>query len=162
MATSADTRGEPGQPGIGVDRFGGQVVDPTKNVADLVEAKSKSDEALRKSEQRFLDAQLAATNKLHDISMEAEAKFQNFATAPETCTVEELCQEEEAEVLDFLAERPMHTVFMTSMIRDNGLSGVANSRQVAFHQPTGDNIGNLFSIFPCPTCIRIRSNQQHE
>ena len=52
---------------------------------------------------------------------ESSAKCQNFARAPEACTVEELCQEEETEVLDFLAERPMHTVFMTSLIRDNGL-----------------------------------------
>src|SRR5258708_19328697 len=55
------------------------------------------------------------------MGLESPARFQNFARAPEACTVEELCQEEEAEVLDFLAERPMHTVFMTSLIRDNGL-----------------------------------------
>ncbi len=55
------------------------------------------------------------------MSPESSAKFQNFARAPEACSVEELCQEEETEVLDFLAERPMHTVFMTSLIRDNGL-----------------------------------------
>src|SRR5260370_11694309 len=52
---------------------------------------------------------------------ESSAKCQNFARAPEACSVEELCQKEETEVLDFLAERPMHTVFMTSLIRDNGL-----------------------------------------
>ena len=42
----------------------------------------------------------------------------NSATA---CTVEELGPEQEAEVLDFLAANPIHTVLMASMVRDNGL-----------------------------------------
>lgn len=52
---------------------------------------------------------------------ESPARFTHFAKVAEACTVEELYQEEETEVLDFLAERPMHTVFMASLIRDNGL-----------------------------------------
>jgi GNAT superfamily N-acetyltransferase len=39
----------------------------------------------------------------------------------EPCTVDELRQEHEKEVLDFLAASPIHTVLMASLIRDNGL-----------------------------------------
>jgi predicted GNAT family acetyltransferase len=55
------------------------------------------------------------------MGLESPARFTHFAKVAEACTVEELYQEEETEVLDFLAERPMHTVFMASLIRDNGL-----------------------------------------
>ena len=37
-----------------------------------------------------------------------------------------LTNESEAEVLDFLAERPVHTVIMTGFVRDNGLVSPAN------------------------------------
>jgi len=40
--------------------------------------------------------------------------------------VEQLGPETEAEVLDFLRERPIHTVAMTSLIRDNGLVSPLN------------------------------------
>jgi len=39
----------------------------------------------------------------------------------ECCTVWELNRGDESEVFDFLAARPIHTVFMASLIRDNGL-----------------------------------------
>ncbi len=39
--------------GLGVDSSGGQVVDPTKNVLDLVEAKSKSAEELRETDRKY-------------------------------------------------------------------------------------------------------------
>jgi predicted GNAT family acetyltransferase len=55
------------------------------------------------------------------MGLKSPARFKHFAVEDETCTVEELCREEQTEVLDFLAERPMHTVFLTSLIRDNGL-----------------------------------------
>ena len=38
----------------------------------------------------------------------------------------ELRDADEGEVLDFLAERPIHTVFMSSLIRDNGLTSSLN------------------------------------
>jgi hypothetical protein len=80
MADGNDDKMEShGQPGIGVDRFGGQVVDPTKNVADLVEAKAKSDAALREAEKRFLDAQLASMNKFNDFARDSDAKFNALA-----------------------------------------------------------------------------------
>jgi predicted GNAT family acetyltransferase len=41
-------------------------------------------------------------------------------------TVSEPSLQDEAEVLDFLAERPIHTVFVASLIRDNGLTSPRN------------------------------------
>jgi uncharacterized protein len=54
------------------------------------------------------------------------AIFEEFASAPEACTISELYQEDEAEALQFLAARPIHTVFMSSLIRDNGLASPYN------------------------------------
>ena len=52
---------------------------------------------------------------------ESEAMLLNAFTNDEPCTISELNQSHEAEVFEFLAARPIHTVFMASMIRDNGL-----------------------------------------
>ena len=41
-------------------------------------------------------------------------------------TVQELGSGQEAEALRFMAERPLHTVFMTGLIRDNGLVSPLN------------------------------------
>ena len=48
------------RPGVGIDSKGGAVVDPTKNVLDLVEAKGRATEA----------ALLAATKRLDDLQEE--------------------------------------------------------------------------------------------
>lgn len=48
----------------------------------------------------------------------------NSGDAPlRLCT---LTDQDETEVLDFLAERPLHTVFMAGVIRDNGLGSALN------------------------------------
>lgn len=57
---------------------------------------------------------------------ESTAIFDKFASAPGGCTIGELYQEDEAETLEFLAARPIHTVFMSSLIRDNGLASPHN------------------------------------
>lgn len=50
----------------------------------------------------------------------------NTFSVPEPCPIEELAAEDEAEVLDFLSARPIHTVVMASMVRDNGLLSPEN------------------------------------
>lgn len=42
-----------GTAGAGVDKFGGPVVDPTKNVLDLVNAESKYQDAMRESAEKY-------------------------------------------------------------------------------------------------------------
>lgn len=57
---------------------------------------------------------------------ESTAMFDKFASAPAGCAIGELYQEDEAEALQFLAARPIHTVFISSLIRDNGLASPHN------------------------------------
>ena len=57
---------------------------------------------------------------------ESETTLNAFADATEPCTIGKLNAGDEDEVLDFLAARPIHTVFMASLIRDNGLSSSRN------------------------------------
>jgi hypothetical protein len=66
-------------PGVAVDSRGGQVVDPTKNVEDLVKARDAAMAELRAADQRFLDAQLASMDKLQNFSREADKCLQNSA-----------------------------------------------------------------------------------
>jgi ribosomal protein S18 acetylase RimI-like enzyme len=57
---------------------------------------------------------------------ESTAIFHEVDSAPEYCMIDDLYQEDEAEVLQFLAARPIHTVFMSGLIRDNGLTSPHN------------------------------------
>ena len=65
---------------------------------------------------------MAVTLMMH----ESAAILNAFADATEPCTIGEVNAGDEDEVLDFLATRPIHTVFMASLIRDNGLSSSRN------------------------------------
>jgi predicted GNAT family acetyltransferase len=49
-----------------------------------------------------------------------------FAEAPQPCNIGELCRSDEPEVIEFLSARPLHTVFMLGLIRDNGLLSPKN------------------------------------
>jgi tetrahydromethanopterin S-methyltransferase subunit F len=51
-------------PGIGVDAFGGAVVDPTKNVLDLVEAANRRQDDLRQFAERLQDAKIEALRQM--------------------------------------------------------------------------------------------------
>jgi len=50
-----------------------------------------------------------------------EATLNDLAESWEPCAISELGRANENEVLEFLAARPTHTVFMSGLIRDNGL-----------------------------------------
>jgi uncharacterized protein len=52
---------------------------------------------------------------------ESGADSNSYTNQLDPCTVCELRRGEEAEVLEFLATRPLHTVFMAGLICDNGL-----------------------------------------
>src|SRR6185312_9446654 len=56
------------RPGIGVDSRGGQVIDPTKNVLDLVEASIKRQDDLRDAETRRIN-ELAAQKLMFDLEL---------------------------------------------------------------------------------------------
>src|SRR5713101_1827911 len=56
---------------------------------------------------------------------ESDPLIGTFDTA-EPGSVEELNQEHQSEVLDFLSANPIHTVLMASLVRDNGLASPHN------------------------------------
>lgn len=128
-----DPRQQPYQPGIGVDSKGGQVIDPTKNVEDLVKAGQAAAADMRIADQRFLDAQLSSYEKLQNFAREAEAKFQNFAreaesrhqtamTSSETRRIDQLAQtrqEFQNTIRDMLAEsvRTTSTLVSTQLVQ---------------------------------------------
>ena len=62
------------------------------------------------------------TNAAHIISADSDGRFAN----PLDVTVSLLVAGDEAEVLEFLAQRPIHTVTMMSMINDNGIVSPLN------------------------------------
>ena len=60
------------------------------------------------------------------MSQDFEDSFSSFAEPHDECAISELCRAEEPEVMDFLSARPLHTVFMAGLIRDNGLLSPQN------------------------------------
>ena len=52
---------------------------------------------------------------------ESEAKSADVFARDEACIIGELTSADESEVFEFLSTRTIHTVFMASLIRDNGL-----------------------------------------
>jgi hypothetical protein len=126
----AESRGER-RPGIGVDAAGGQVIDPTKNVEDLVKAGEARQAELRASDQRYLDSQLANLEKQQNFAREANTRLNNFAResgekleaalrAAETTRVNELAatrKEYEDTIRDMLAK----SVETTSTLVSNQL-----------------------------------------
>ena len=48
-------------------------------------------------------------------------RVEELASAPESVNIERLANRDAAEVLQFLSQRPIHTVAMMSLIRDNGM-----------------------------------------
>lgn len=60
--------------GEGVDAFGGPVVDPTKNVLDLVKAESIRQDGLRDAETRRID-------QLADLRAQYESKIESIQAA---------------------------------------------------------------------------------
>src|SRR5207253_4391254 len=70
----------------------------------------------------FKEQLMAVTMMRHDLA-------KPFAEAPEPwqpTSIRELTRSEETEVLQFLAARPIHTVFMAGLIHDNGLISPRN------------------------------------
>ncbi len=55
------------------------------------------------------------------MGIESEARSLDVFAHDEPCIIGELGETDEPEVFEFLSTRPLHTVFMASLIRDNGL-----------------------------------------
>lgn len=82
LTRSVAGRGQ--QPGIGVDAAGGGVIDPTKNVEDLVRALEIALAEFRKSDIKYVDTQLVAAEKLQNYARDAEARLHKLELGAET------------------------------------------------------------------------------
>jgi predicted GNAT family acetyltransferase len=60
------------------------------------------------------------------VSLCQELELTHFVDSAEPSRVEELYEEDKEEALKFLSARPIHTVYMVSLIRDNGLTSPRN------------------------------------
>jgi hypothetical protein len=128
-----DRREQAGQPGVAVDSRGGTVIDPSKNVEDLVEAKASGDRALRAADLRFADAQFTALEKQANLARQHDARFQDYAreaeakmqvqrTDAETRRIDQLAQtrqEFQNTIRDMLAEsvRTTSTLVSTQLVQ---------------------------------------------
>lgn len=64
--------------------------------------------------------------------------------SPTNLTLELLAEEHRQEVLDFLAERPVHTVYMAGLVRDNGV--VSRANRGSFHACRDSGTGRLEGV----------------
>ena len=71
------------RPGIGIDYRGGSVIDPTKNVEDLVRALEAKLAELRKTDREYIDLRFLSIENLQKSIREADERFQNFAREAE-------------------------------------------------------------------------------
>src|SRR5690349_16576504 len=66
-------------------------------------------------------------NKMAVTMMSQDFATRNgFAEPSQPTNITELDRSDEAEVMEFLSARPLHTVFMMGLIRDNGLLSPRN------------------------------------
>jgi len=69
------------RPGIGIDSLGGQVIDPTKNVEDLVKALEVTNEKLRIADARRLeDVRVADGKRIDDLREADRIRLNELAT----------------------------------------------------------------------------------
>src|SRR5580704_5335062 len=64
--------------GAGVDTFGGPVVDPTKNVLDLVNAESRYQDGMRDSLEHYQDGMREAESLFQNAMRDTESRIQNW------------------------------------------------------------------------------------
>jgi hypothetical protein len=92
-------------PGLGVDRNGAPVIDPTKNVEDLVRSGEQRQAELREADQRFLDAQLQSMEKMQTFAREADMRLGTYARESSSRLEEALRGAESTRVNELAATR---------------------------------------------------------
>jgi hypothetical protein len=109
-------------PGIGVDAHGGGVIDPTKNVLDLVRAESKYQDAMRDVQEKLLTEKVGGLKELVRVISDNVVAFQNAQRDAETRRIDELAetrQEFQNTIRDMLAEsvRTTSTLVSTQLVQ---------------------------------------------
>lgn len=105
------------QPGIGVDSRGGAVIDPTKNVLDLVRAESTRQNDMRDALKELMTTTVAGLKEQIKIMYDGMVMFQNAQRDAETRRIDELAetrQEFQNTIRDMLAESVRTTSTLVS------------------------------------------------
>jgi hypothetical protein len=103
----AEGPGNEWRAGHGIDPTGGQVVDPTKNVLDLVRAESLRQDGLRDAERRINDLSINSLSTLTSFAREAESKLQTWMRDAESKRTDQLTETRqiyEKRIADMLSE----------------------------------------------------------
>lgn len=117
-----ETRDFNRRPGVGVDALGGPVVDPTKNVLDLVKAESKYQDSMREALKDQLTAGHQDLKEQLRVTHEFMSAFQNAQVAAESRRIDQLAQtrqEFQNTIRDMLAEsvRTTSTLVSTQLVQ---------------------------------------------
>jgi hypothetical protein len=111
-----------GRPGVGVDARGGAVIDPTRNVLDLVRAESKYQDAQRDSQDKLLNEKVGNLKDMLKLVSDSMIQFQNAQRESETRRIDQLAstrQEFQNTIRDMLAEsvRTTSTLVSTQLVQ---------------------------------------------
>lgn len=112
--------------GSGVDAFGGPVVDPTKNVLDLVAAESKYQDGQRDALERYQDGMREAESRFQTAMRDTEARIQNWMRDAEIRRTGDLASTQrfyETRIADMLRT----SVESTSTLVGNQLVSIQNT-----------------------------------
>ena len=60
------------------------------------------------------------------MSQDLQESFGDFGAPQDSCAITELCRADQTEVVEFLSARPLHTVYMSWLIRENGILSPRN------------------------------------
>jgi hypothetical protein len=95
------------QPGVGVDARGGAVIDPTKNVLDLVRVAIANQDAMREGLKELLNEKVEGLKAILSMVSTSQEMFQNAQREAETKRIDQLAQtrqEFQNTIRDMLAE----------------------------------------------------------
>jgi hypothetical protein len=125
-----------GRPGLAVDAQGRPVVDPTKNVEDLVRALTEKLKELRVSDQTLFDARLRSEREISDAKLKAERELADLRSKYDTERLKTAIESFDREIklrADFNATIAATEKARVDAIRlvDTGAIAIANERATA-------------------------------
>ena len=110
------------EPGVGIDARGGQVIDPTQNVRELVIQESKYQDAMRNAMSQMIHEKIDGVKEMLNLVSSNVVTFQNAQRDAETRRIDELAQtrqEFQNTIRDMLAEsvRTTSTLVSTQLVQ---------------------------------------------
>jgi len=87
-----------------------------------------------------------------------DSTHRNFTFAPDMSRVHELKKSDQQEAIEFLAIRPVHTVVMTSFIKDNGVESRLNRGRFFGYRNTRGVLEGI-ALIGHTTLVEARSEQ---